>query len=193
MMKHLILAATLFIIATCTSCNNSNANATDTKENAEAVNSNSSSSSGDAVFSYNLDGTKVSGGEVDATKTNNIVMITKNDNGQKFSFFLGDAYQDNTETFAHSLRFTIPGKTGTTTLKPDDDNGTVELFLGNDKDSKYVMYANEDFSVAVTNISATRVSGTFSGKLKLLASTGSGKDELTVTDGKFDIPIRDTR
>ncbi len=52
------------------------------------------------------------------------------------------------------------------------------------------MYANEEFSVTVANISATRVSGTFSGKLKILESTGKGKDEFTVTNGKFDIPIR---
>ena len=192
-MKYLIFLATLFIIAACTSCNNSNASSGKNKENITAENTSSSSSSGDAVFSYNLDGTKISGGEVDATQTNNIVMITKNDNGQKFSFFLGDTYQDNTETFAHSLHFTIPGKTGTVILKPDDDNGSVELFLGNDKDDKYVMYANEDFSVAVTNISATRISGSFSGKLKLLESTGSGKDEFTVTDGKFDLPIHNTK
>ncbi|MEP6682172.1 MAG: hypothetical protein ABJA35_02890, partial [Parafilimonas sp.] len=112
---------------------------------------------------------------------------------EKFSFFLGDAYQENTETFAHSLRFTIPGKTGMVILKPDDDNGSVELFLGNDKDDKYVLYGNEGFSITVTNISATRVSGTFSGQLKLVDGTGAGKSELTVTDGKFDIPIRNTK
>ena len=192
-MKHLIFVSTLFIIATCTSCNNNNASAAGNKENAATENATPSSSSGDAVFSYNLDGTKISGGEVDATQTNNIVMITKNDNGQKFSFFLGDAYQENSETFAHSLRFTIPGKTGTVTLKQDDDNGSVELFLGNNQDDKYVMYANEDFNVTVTNISATRVSGTFSGKLKLLENTGKGKDEFKVTDGKFNIPVRNTK
>jgi hypothetical protein len=189
-MKHLIFVSTLFIIATCTSCNNNNARAAGNKENAAGDNTTSSSSSGDAVFSYNLDGTKISGGEVDETQTNNIVMITKNDNGQKFSFFLGDAYQENTETFAHSLRFTILGKTGTVILKPDDDNGSVELFLGNDKDDKYVLYGNEGFSIIVTNISATGVSGTFSGQLKLVDGTGAGKSELTVTDGKFDIPVR---
>jgi hypothetical protein len=189
-MKHLIFVSTFFIIAACTSCNNGNANATGNKENVAAGNTNSSSSSGDAVFSYNLDGARISGGEVDATQTNNIVMITKNDNGEKFSFFLGDAYQENSETFAHSLRFTVPGKTGTVTLKADDDSGSVELFLGNKQDDKYVIYANDAFNVTVTNISGSRVSGTFSGKMKLVESTGKGKDEFTVTDGKFDIPVR---
>ena len=192
-MKHLIFVTTLFVLVSCTSCNNNNANATGNKEHAATDNTTSSASTGNAIFSYNLDGTKISGGEVDATQTNNIVMVTKNDNGDKFSFFLGDAYQKNTETFAHSLRFTIPGKTGTITLKPDDDNGSVELFLGNDKDDKYVLYANEDFNITVTNISATSVSGTFSGHLKLVDGTGTGKSEFTVADGKFDIPIRNTK
>jgi hypothetical protein len=192
-MKHLFFVTTLFILVSCTSCNNNNANAAGNKDDAATGNTTSSASSDNAVFSYNLDGAKISGGEVDATQTNNIVMITKNDNSEKFSFFLGDAYQENSETFAHSLRFTIPGKTGTVILKPDDDNGSVELFLGNDKDDKYVLYGNEGFSITVTNISATRVSGTFSGQLKLVDGTGAGKSELTVTDGKFDIPIRNTK
>ena len=51
-----------------------------------------------------------------------------------------------------------------------------------------ILYANEGFSVTVTNISATRVSGTFSGKLKLFE--GAGKAEDTITNGKFDIPIQ---
>ncbi len=91
------------------------------------------------------------------------------------------------------MRFAIPDKTGTVTLTPDEENWNVQLFLGNDKDDKYVVYANEAFNVTVTNISSTRVSGTFSGKVKLVESTGAGKAELTVTDGKFDIPVRNTK
>ena len=192
-MKQLIFVITLFIIASCTSCNNNNARAAANKENPETSNTSSSTTTGDAVFSYNLDGAKVSGGEVDATQTNNIAYITKTDNGNKLSFFLGDAYQETTETFSHSLRFAIPDKTGNVTLTPDEDNWNVQLFLGNDKDDKYVLYANEAFNITLTNISSTRVSGTFSGKLKLVNGTGAGKAELTVTDGKFDIPARSVK
>jgi hypothetical protein len=192
-MKHLIFVTTLFILVSCTSCSNNNASAAGNKENAATVNPTSSASTGNAVFSYNLDGAKISGGEVDELMMNNAAFITKSDNGDKLSFFLGDAYQKNTETFAHSLRFAIPDKTGAVTLTPDEDNWSVQLFLGNNKDDKYVLYANENFSATVTNISATRVSGTFSGQLKLVESTGAGKSELAVTDGKFDIPIRSTK
>ena len=88
------------------------------------------------------------------------------------------------------MRFAIPGKTGTATLAAEEDNFNVQLFLASGEDGKYVMYANEGFSITITNISATHVSGTFSGKLKLFEGKGAGKDELTITDGKFDIPVR---
>ncbi len=189
-MKHLLFVTAIFIIASCTSCDSSNANKIN-KEEARGSSdaSATSSSTGDAVFSYNLDGTKVSGGEVDATQTNNIAFITQSGNGNKLTFFLGDAYQENTETFSHSLRFAIPDKTGAVTLTPNEDNWNIQLFLGNDKNDKYVLYANETFNITLTNISSTRVSGTFSGKVKLAEGQGSGKAELTITDGKFDIPV----
>ncbi|HEV8082326.1 MAG TPA: hypothetical protein VGP55_03950 [Chitinophagaceae bacterium] len=46
------------------------------------------------------------------------------------------------------------------------------------------------FTITVTNISASRVSGTFSGKEKIAEGQLSGKSELTVTDRKFDPPVR---
>lgn len=165
------------MIGSCTSCTNSNAN----------------TSTGKAVFSYNLDGTKISGGEVDALMMNNAAFVTKTDNGPKISFFLNDAYKDKTETFSHSLRFAIPGKTGTITLTEGQDNFSIQLFLSTGEEGKYVLYANEGFTITVTSISATQVSGTFSGKVKLVEGTGSGKAEFAITDGKFDIPVRSTK
>ena len=188
-MKHLFFVIAIFVIALCISCNNSSASKATTEDEAATKNATSSSSTGDAVFSYNLDGAKVSGGEVDATQTNNIADITQTNNGNKLTFFLGDFYQANTETFSHSLRFAIPDKTGAVTLTPNEDNWNIQLFLGNDKNDKYVLYANETFNITLTNISSTRVSGTFSGKVKLAEGQGSGKAELTITDGKFDIPV----
>ncbi len=186
----IIIPLSLLLFACNSNKNNTNVGKEITADNTAAT---TSSSSGDAVFSYNLDGTKISGGDVDALMMNNVASVTQSDNGNKLSFFLNDAYKDNTETFSHSLRFAIPDKTGTVALTADEDNFNVELFLASGEDGKYVMYANEGFSVTVTNISATLVSGTFSGKLKLLKSTGAGKDEFTITDGKFDIPVRSTK
>jgi len=188
-MKYLLFATSIFLIASFASCNSNKADATNNKS--EPLNAPSSSSTGDAVFSYNLDGTKISGGEVDALMMSNVAAVTKSANGNKISFFLNDAYKENAETVPHSLRFAIPGKSGTVALTADEDNFNVQLFLASGESDKYeyVVYANESFSVTVTNISSTRVSGTFSGQVKLAESTGTGKSELTITDGKFDIPV----
>lgn len=189
-MKHLLFAIAIFIIASCTSCNSGSASRAANKNEAAIDNPTSTTTTGDAVFSYNLEGTKISGGEVDALAMNNAAWITKTGNGSKLSFFLSDAYKDNTETFSHSLRFAIPDKKGNTSVTADGDNWSIQLFLATGEDGKYVVYANESFTVTVTNISATRVSGTFSGKLKLVEGQRTGKNEFIVTDGKFDIPVR---
>ena len=188
-MKHLLFVATvLFLIAACPSCGNNSASAS------TGSSSDNTATGVTATFSYNLDGTKISGGEVDAVMMNNAAFLTgSSDKDKKASFFLNDAYKDNTETFSHSLRFAIPAKTGTVTMAADDDNYSVQLFLATGEQGKYILYANENFTATVTSISASRISGTFSGKVKLVESTGTGKAELTITDGKFDIPVRDKK
>ena len=148
-------------------------------------------STGDDVFFYNLDGTKISGGEADALMVSNVAAVTKsNGNPDMLSIFLNDAYKDNTETVSLSLRFETPDKTGNVAHTAARDNGHVELFLATGEEGKYIVYGNEAFTVKVTNVSATRVSGTFSRQVKLAESTGTGKSELTITDGKFDIPVK---
>ena len=187
-MKYLLFTTSIFLIASLGSCNSNKADAANNKSEPAAQNAPSSSSPGDAVFSYNLDGTRISGGEADAMAMSNVAAVTKsNGNPDKLSFFLNDAYKDNTETVAHSLRFEIPDKTGAVAVTPVGHNGFVELFLATDEEGKYVMYGNESFTVTVNNVSSTRVSGTFSGKVKI--GSGQGKDEYTITDGKFDIPL----
>ena len=189
-MKYLIIFSTFCILAFCSSCNSNNANAAENKDKVSEETASPSSSPGNAVFSYNLNGTRISGGKVDDTQTNNTIWITKNETGDKLSFFLGDKLQDNTSTYAHSLRFAVPGKTGTVTLIANDDNKSVEMFVGDGKDDKYQVYLNEDFTVIINSISATRVSGTFSGKLKVPDGQTSANPEISITDGKFDLPVR---
>ena len=189
-MKYLLFTTSIFLLASFASCNSNNADAANNKSEPAAQSGPSSSSPGDAVFSYNLDGTKISGGEADKLMMSNVAVVTKsNGNPDKLSFFLNDAYKDKTETVSHSLRFEIPDKMGAVALTPGSDNGHVELFLATDEEGKYVIYGNESFNVTVNNVSSTRVSGTFSGQVKLAQSTGTGKSELTITDGKFDIPV----
>ena len=140
-----------------------------------------------ATYSYNLNGTKVSGGEVDGTQTNNTAWVSQGNKEKKLQFFLSDGYSENAGTFAHSLRFALPAKTGGLALRSDDDNGNVQLFVGAGNDGQYTMYSNDVFTIIVTSISSSRVAGTFSGKVKPLTGTGAA---MNITDGKFDIPLR---
>lgn len=190
-MKYLLFATSAFLIASFSPFNNNKADATNNKSEPEAKNAPVSSSAGDAVFSYKLDGAKVSGGEVEEIMLSNAALLTKSaGNTDRLSFFLNDAYKGNTETFFHSLRFTIPGKIGTVVLSADEDKWNVELFLASGKEGKYILYSNEAFTVTVANISSTRVTGSFSGQVKLVEDTGGAKSEFTITDGKFDIPVK---
>jgi hypothetical protein len=188
-MKHSLLVMATSILAVFASCNSSKSSRSATSEESPKDHA-PSTRAGDAVFSYALDGNKISGGEVDDTRTNNIATLTKSGDGDKVDFFLGDHYQENRETFAHSLRFHVPAKAGTVTLTPDGDNGSVQLFVGSAHDDKYIIYSNEALEFTIASKTANRISGTFSGKLKSVDGPGAGKPELAVTDGKFDVPVR---
>ena len=79
-----------FLLFACNSNkNNTNVGKEITADNTPAT---TSSSSGDIVFSYNLEGSKISGGDVDAMTMSNVAAVTQSDNGNKLSFFLNDAY-----------------------------------------------------------------------------------------------------
>lgn len=189
-MKYLLFTVLIFLISSLASCNSNYADASSNKAKPATQDAPSSSSTGDAIFSYNLNGTRISGGEADPSQTYNTVWINKNDDGEKFTFFLNDALQAGTNTYSHSLKFTVPGKTGTVTLSVNDENKSAELFVESASDNKSIFYRNEDFTVKINNISATRIAGTFSGKSKIAPGTSADISEYTITDGKFDLPVR---
>ena len=183
-MKFAIAFATLLAFALMNSCSNGSAGS---HPGVAAVGGSGSATSGtDAVFSYTLQGKKISGGPTDVIQVSNIAYIQKSGTTTNMQFFLNDVYDDNSSTFAHSLRFSIPAKTGTTQLAPGQDNGHLELFVSKGTDGAYIVYGNEAFTVTVIDISSTRVSGTFSGKVKLSSAPA---DDLSIADGKFDIPL----
>jgi len=186
-MKFAIAFAPLLAFALMNSCSNGSAGS---HPGVAAIGGSGSATSGtDAVFSYTLQGKKISGGPTDVIQVSNIAYIQKSGPTTNMQFFLNDVYDDNTSTFTHSLRFTIPAKTGTTQLAPGQDNGHVELFVSKGTDGGYVVYGNEAFTVTVIDITSTRVSGTFSGKVK---SASAPADDLAIADGKFDIPLGKT-
>jgi hypothetical protein len=184
-MKFAIALLPLFAFLFLSSCHNRNTNSIPDK--AAIAGTAPATSGSDAVFSYTIAGTKISGGPTDVILANNIAVIQKSGQTKNMQFFLNDVSDKNSSTFTHSLRFTLPPTKGTFQLTASKDNGFVELFVPKGADESYVVYENEAFTVTVGDISSTRVSGTFSGKVK---SVSAPVVELTLADGKFDIPLR---
>ena len=83
------------------------------------------------------------------------------------------------------LNFDLPNKAGTTTITILP-KFSFEGYVTKD----WVVYVDDGLTVNITTLSATRVSGTFSGNYRLEnANTPNAKVSLQVTDGKFDIPF----
>jgi len=187
-----ILFTFINIAILCSCGGNENASRGNSASTASATSSTASTvanARGDAQFSYNLDGTKISGGPGDGllSSFNNQAHVTQNDYGNSVAFFLNDASSGNDDvTYPHSIRFVVKATTGTQQVIADEDHWSVQLFVSSG--GSYIVYGGETCTVTITNISASRVSGTFSGKFKK-ATPGAGQEELTVTDGKFDIPL----
>ena len=159
--------------------------------NKESDNTNASTSDapakGDASFSANLDGVNISGGKIDDMQLQNTAFIypTADNSGKRLLFFL---YSDKKGNDAYSFRFSVPDKTGSFTKNIRDGQPfdiTLD-FLGGDLSR----YTAKSVTVNITSVTASRITGTFSGKLALSIDTPNGtKKEVTVTDGKFDIPF----
>jgi len=167
------------------SVNNSSSKGKDSL--ADNASTSNTSSKGDGSFSANLDGVNISGGKIDDMQLQNTAFIypTADNSGKRLLFFL---YSDKKGNDAYSFRFSVPDKTGSFTKNIRDGQPfDVTLdFLGGDLSR----YSAESLTVNTTSVTASRVVGTFSGKFILSNDTPNGtKKEVTVTDGKFDIPF----
>lgn len=187
---HLIILPVVFLI----SCSGNNSSAGESK-NSDDTNSSTTPGGGDARFSCTVDGQPVSGGLIDdgLQQTNgyqsNVAYIVDVDQGKELFFYLSDP-KSTTSQGVHSLRFAVPDKTGSLSFGPDEDGWGIEVDIHISKDHTAI-YNSDSFTINITSLSATRVSGTFSGKFTLNGNiSDADKKEIEVTDGKFDIPMR---
>lgn len=171
----------------------SNTNANSGKENTSATSSNTSASTGSANWSCVIDGQPVSGGKISSYfgpegYQSNEAHIVDVDQGKELLIYLADP-KSATSQGVHSLRLAVPDKTGNSSFGPDEDGWGIEVdILVNDKHT--AIYNSDSFTINVTSLSASRVSGTFSGKFKFHGNIDDkDKNEIEVTDGKFDIPM----
>lgn len=184
-MKNLLFAILFLLFASFISCKSNDSKARGNTDSSTTAISDNSSANGS--FSATIDGEVISGGAIDDMQLQNTAFIYPNadNSGKRLLFFL---HSDKKGDMAYSFRFSVPDKTGPFTKKDRDDQPfdiTLD-FLGGDQSR----YGAEDVTVNITTITDKNVAGTFSGKFHLSADTPRGiKKELTVTDGKFDIPF----
>lgn len=193
-MKHLKFLS-LFIISAVLLIACSGNNSKGKTENNDASSSTSANSSvGEAHFSCVVDGQPVSGGQIKSYQgpegyQSNEAHIVAVDQGKELLFYLSDPKSPNTQG-VHSLRFAVPDKTGSSSFGPDEDGWGIEVDIIV-TEGHTARYNSDSFTIDITNLSDTRVSGTFSGKFSLNGNiTDTDKKEIEVTDGKFDIPMK---
>ena len=194
-MKHLkfltpIILLTVFLFACSGNNNNKTSSPGDKKTDPPST---VTSSAGNASWSCIIDGQAVSGGQVKSYQgpegyQSNEAHTGDVDEGKELLIYLSDTKSASSQG-AHELRFSIPDKTGSSTFGPDENGWGIEVDINVNKDHT-ARYNSDSFTVNISNLSATRVSGSFSGKFKLNGNiTDTDKKEIEVTDGKFDIPM----
>ena len=200
MKKIKFLALIIFPVIFLFSCSGNNSNNATSTNNPEASGSTpSSSSSGNTRWSCVIDGEPASGNILDKDQQYNAAYTTDVDKGKSLQFKLTNIKTDDPlANFTRSLRFSIPDKSGNMTFGHDEDAWGIQVNIipekvGDAFPVATAQYNSDSITVNITNLSSTRVSGTFSGKFMISPETPKGgKDFINITDGKFDIPMSTT-
>jgi hypothetical protein len=194
-MKHvkflsLTILLTFFLFA-CSENNNNKTSSSGDKETAPPPTT--TSSAGNANWSCVIDGQPASGDLIGLENIlghqTNAAYIDDVDEGKELLFYLSDTKKAYTQGF-HLLRFSVPAKAGISSFGPEENGWGIEVDIIVNKDHT-ARYNSDSFTINVNTLSATRVSGTFSGKFSLNGNINdTDKKAIEVTDGKFDIPMK---
>lgn len=142
-----------------------------------------------ASFSAVIDGKAVSGKGADIHRTYNVAYRATSDIGPILVCELWDSTKNSRNEYNYAFKLSFPEATGKKTVAPDssdDEKYGITVIINTDP-AHMMKYDEDSLTLEITSITKTEVSGTFSGKFS--ADTRTGKKEITVTDGKFDIPI----
>lgn len=212
--RHLQLIAILFLALTFCYCSKksdvtaptSSGSAAPAAANAKTATASAASEpSGDASFSAVIDGKAVSGKGADPNRVYNVALKSSSDIGPLITSELWDSTKNSRNEYNYALRLSFLQKEGNWSITPDSpDEAPASVTVYINTDPAHMMTYFPDFmKFEVSELTATRVSGTFSGKFKLdnagrvpggdysVSSDGKVKEkkEITVTAGKFDLPI----
>ena len=185
-----LITAVLLSACLLSACSGNNAK-TNTGSPSDNPGTSGATSSGDASFSATIDGSNISGHGIDEMQLMNTAFIYpgREDKNSKRLLFNLDSTKDSSDTKPdYAFTFSIPDKEGVFT-KNLHDGQPYDIFLGF-LTGDLSRYTSQAVTVNLTSITASRIAGTFSGKFILSNDTPNGKKrEVTVTDGKFDIPF----
>ncbi|HEY2721917.1 MAG TPA: hypothetical protein VGI82_09330 [Chitinophagaceae bacterium] len=183
-----------FILASFLSGCSGNSASKDNKDaSSGSGNELAATSPGDASFSVSIDGTPVAGSGTGELQLQNAAFIypPKNNGPQTVLFDLLSAKKGDD---FYSIRFSLPDKEGeyhATQGTYNQSYTSVTLDFNLRSSNNFSRYDEDSITVVANKITSSRISGTFSGVLRLSADTRSQayKDKVTVSDGKFDIPF----
>lgn len=181
-MQHISALFVVALLLLCSGCNGKNNAAASTEASSDAP---SEKPLGKATFSAMVDGVAVAGGAIDGLQMNNTAHIVPGENGAAptLRIWLFDTKTPDDQDFSHSMRIEVPNQVGPN----PQTHMAANIILSKDHAAKYY---SKDASVTITSLTASRVTGTFSGKFVVSPDTPNvPKSSITITDGKFDLPI----
>ena len=173
----IFIGSIILVSLLCFSCKAKNSNANTGKDSVESnTSTTTASSSGDASFSCKIDGKGFSG-------KGNADYLSAFKSGNGIVKFVLANMEPNQQGILEQLSFTVADH-GTTTMHNSNstDNGS---YSANYSPRDYTdAFGFREVTVNVTSSDASGVKGTFSGTL----FDPQNKKEISVTDGKFDLP-----
>ena len=181
------------LLFSCTGNNNKDVNHGGSSASAPSTNAENNGGS----FSVLINGTKVSGGATDEMQVTNRAFIYPAGSipQSKAESVYFNLMPDKLDENYYSLRFIYPDKTGTynkTKNSNDCDCSLLINYFSGNYTGILATYIQDSITTTISAISASRVTGTFSGKFISSLGDGFGKNQapvIMVTDGKFDIPF----
>ncbi|HEY4062918.1 MAG TPA: hypothetical protein VGM30_13510 [Puia sp.] len=184
----LLLSSALFV-----ACGNSTGNAAAMNGAASDKGAAGSALSGDASFSATIDGQSVSGKGTDELQLQNTAFIYPGqDNTGKYILFDLTSVKNGADFYG--FRFYTPVKEGTFAVENAKKNGyrcSVRMDFNLKSTDNFAIYTGDAVTVTIEKLTSSRISGTFSGEFKLsdLSRSKPYKAQVSVTNGKFDIPF----
>jgi hypothetical protein len=184
----LFLSSCLFL-----GCKNKNGGSAPGDDGAPAKETAGAAASGKGSWSATIDGQTVSGNGTDEMQLKNTAFIyPAQDKNDKYLLF--DLLTDKKGDDFYGFRFYTPDKEGEFTVEDAKKNGyrcSVRLDFNLRSVDNFAIYTGDSVTVTLSAITSSGISGTFTGAFKLsdLSRSKPYKNQISVTDGKFNIPF----